>query len=138
MRSSWGKVLAQKKYTPKYYSGSPMEDDFLAQVRAAGLPEPTREFQFHPVRRWRADFAWQDQKILVEIQGGLYGRFKGRHVTQVEADYEKINAAQVIGYRVFQFGHRALNHSKTKHPEGLSDAITLLKGILCPSTDQKS
>lgn len=138
MQSSWGKVLAQKKYQPKYYSGSVLEDGFLKQVRDAGLPEPTREFRFHPVRRWRADFAWEAQKVLVEIQGGLYGKHKGAHIFNVEGDYEKANYAQVEGYKIFQFGHKALNQSKTKHPDGISDAIKLLKGILCPNIEPKN
>lgn len=126
MSSSWGRILRAKKYQVKYYSGSSVEDNFLAQVQKAGFKEPIREFRFHPVRKWRADFAWPEEKILVEIQGGLYGKHKGRHIFNVEADYEKANAAQVVGYRLFQFGHKALNLSITKHPDGISDAIKLL------------
>lgn len=132
MQSGWGKILKVKKYQVKYYSGSPLEDNFLKQIRDAGLPEPLREFQFHPVRRWRADFAWPEQKVLVEIQGGLYGQRKSRHVTNVEADYEKINNALALGYGTFQFGRKALNQSITKHPDGISDAIKLLKTVLNP------
>ncbi len=31
-----------------------------------------QEFRFEQTRRWRADFAWVDAKILIEIEG-VYG-----------------------------------------------------------------
>jgi hypothetical protein len=37
------------------------------QIRVAGLPEPVRELKFHPVRRWRADFAWPDHPIPPQV-----------------------------------------------------------------------
>jgi len=77
--------------------------DLLMQIKAVGLPVPDREFRFHPVRRWRADFAWPDQKILVEVDGGVY--VQGRHTRGrgFEEDMRKLNAAAVLGYRVLRF-----------------------------------
>ncbi|MBC7808850.1 MAG: hypothetical protein H7145_22175 [Akkermansiaceae bacterium] len=46
---------------------------------APGLPAPERECHFARPRRWRADFAWTDQRVLVEIEG-IYGA-KSRHHT---------------------------------------------------------
>lgn len=56
-----------------------------------------REFRFDPVRRWRADF--NVRGILVEVQG------RGRHqtVTGYRGDCEKLNAAQLAGWRVLWF-----------------------------------
>ena len=60
---------------------------------------------------WRFDFAWVDQRIAVEIDGGnrmaainpLTGLpvAVGRH-TQAE-DYRKINAAQARGWQVYRY-----------------------------------
>ncbi len=36
------------------------------------------EYQFHPERKWRADFAHPGYKIIVEIEGGAFSN--GRHV----------------------------------------------------------
>lgn len=72
-------------------------------IRATKLPEPVREYQFDPVRKWRADFAWPDAKLLVECEGGIHSR--GRH-TQPEGfrkDAEKYNAAALAGWRVLRF-----------------------------------
>lgn len=41
---------------------------------AEGVPPPHRQYRFHPTRKWQADFAWPDQKVLLEIEGGTYGR----------------------------------------------------------------
>jgi len=74
-----------------------------------------REFQFHPTRKWRADFVimdprgttWGDYKswdsILVEIEGGTYSR--GRHTRGpgFAKDCEKYNTAAALGWRVFRF-----------------------------------
>lgn len=33
-----------------------------------------REYRFHPKRRYRADFASLEAKVLIEIQGGIWGQ----------------------------------------------------------------
>lgn len=72
------------------------------QIRAAGLPEPVREHRFHPVRRWRFDFAWPDCWISLEIDGAVWTG--GRHTRGAgyQADCEKLNEAAVLGWRVFR------------------------------------
>ena len=43
-----------------------------------GLPEtPIREHKFHPVRRWRFDLAFLENKLAIEIEGGVW--IRGRH-----------------------------------------------------------
>jgi very-short-patch-repair endonuclease len=75
----------------------------LTQIRGDGLPEPQQEYRFHPVRKWRADLAWPQQKLIVEIDGGIYSQ--GRHTRGkgYTADCEKLNAALVSGFHVFRF-----------------------------------
>jgi very-short-patch-repair endonuclease len=61
------------------------------------------EYRFHPVRRWRLDAAFPEKKIGVEIDGGAF--IQGRHTRGVgfRKDCEKINAAGLLGWRVFRF-----------------------------------
>ena len=82
---------------------SHLEKTFLLQVRVLGLPIPEREFRFFPKRRWRADFAWPDQKLLVEIEGGVFS--VGRHNRPMGfiKDCEKYNYAVLLGYRLLRF-----------------------------------
>lgn len=86
-----------------------------------------QELKFHPDRLWRFDFSCQKEKIAVEIQGGAWGnpvkchrcnqvvmrrlkdgrmfmiREGGRHqsASRLEGEYEKLNEAQRLGWRVF-------------------------------------
>jgi very-short-patch-repair endonuclease len=70
---------------------------------AYGLPEPKPEWKFHPTRKWRFDFGWPEQKVAVEIEGGIWNQ--GAHVRAIHymSDMEKYNAAAKLGWRVFRF-----------------------------------
>jgi len=90
-----------------------MSADLLAfKIREAGLPEPEREFRFHPERQWRADFGWPVQGVLVEFEGGAYSG--GRHTCGkgFENDCEKYNTAALLGYVVLRFTARHVESGK--------------------------
>ena len=76
--------------------------------KSMGL-DPVQEYRFHPVRRWRFDFAFPEEKIAVEIEGGTFS--KSRHTTGIgyEKDCEKYNAATLNGWKVFRFTGRMLS-----------------------------
>ena len=73
---------------------------FERLLRSVGLPAPVREHRFHPVRRWRFDYAWIDHKVALEVEGGVWTG--GRHTRGAGfvGDLEKYNAAVVAGWRV--------------------------------------
>jgi very-short-patch-repair endonuclease len=77
-------------------------EEYLAKALAAD-PVPgwdlTREYRFHPTRRWRFDFAFPSVKLAVEIDG----RGKHQTVAGVRADCEKANEAIRMGWRVLRF-----------------------------------
>ena len=77
--------------------------------KSMGL-DPVQEYRFHPVRRWRFDFAFPEHKVAVEIEGGTFGKCKSRHTTGTgyEKDCEKYNAAILNGWRVFRFTGRMI------------------------------
>lgn len=82
---------------------SALEAEFAMQLRAAKLAAGVvREHRFHPVRRWRFDFAWPDHKVAVEIEGGTWTG--GRHTRGggFEADAEKYLEALMLGWRVIR------------------------------------
>lgn len=82
---------------------SPLEQTLALQIRAEKLPTPVREFRFHETRRWRADFAWPDKRLLVECEGGEHSG--GRHTrgTGFTQDCEKYTEAALAGWRVLRF-----------------------------------
>lgn len=91
---------------------SELELVFAQQVKEYELPEPEFDTRFHPTRRWRADFLWRDQMVIVELEGGTYTHGKrgkkSRHLTPTgfEADCVKYNAATEMGYSVYRYTSR--------------------------------
>ena len=71
-------------------------------MKAARIPEWEEEYRFHPVRRWRFDFAWPFHMVAVEVDGGTWNG--GRHVTGdgFSKDCEKLNEAQLLGWKTYR------------------------------------
>jgi hypothetical protein len=78
-----------------------------------GLPGAVAEYRFHPEIKWRFDFAFPntdslntDHRLLalggvaVEVQGGIWTR--GRHTRgkALKQEWDKLNAAAGLGWRV--------------------------------------
>ena len=65
--------------------------------------EPVAEYKFHQFRRWRFDYAFVENKLSIEIEGGLWSG--GRHITAPGylRDMEKYNAATELGWRVLRY-----------------------------------
>lgn len=71
------------------------------------------EFRFHPVRRWRFDYAFPDKKVYLEVDGGIFGFYVTNKTTgerklvvgghnyggQIRNEHAKRNAATVMGWR---------------------------------------
>lgn len=102
-------------------SKSQLEETLAIQIYASGLPEPEREYRFSRevvgnapgvrerlrvagLRDWRWDFAWLDQRVAVEVQGGAWqrGKKQSRHTRGggYEGDCQKLCAGVVLGWRV--------------------------------------
>lgn len=78
------------------------EETFALHARILPVA-PVREHRFHPTRKWRFDFAFPDQKLAVEVEGGIFTG--GRHTRGAgyRKDMEKYNAAAILGWRVLRF-----------------------------------
>lgn len=81
---------------------SAIEETLLFQLRAAGLPNPMREYKFHPTRRWRFDFCWPARMAAMEVEGGTWAG--GRHTRGAgfEGDCIKYAEALLLGWRVIR------------------------------------
>lgn len=85
-----------------------LEDDMALQIRAAGLPTPEREAMVIPGRRYRSDFAWPAQRVVLEVEGGIFAQ-RNRGGTSghssaagILRDIEKSNLYTIHGWRLIR------------------------------------
>jgi very-short-patch-repair endonuclease len=79
---------------------SKLEEELAFQLRLAKISGFYREFKFCPTRRWRADFAWPEARLLCEVEGGVYTRGRHLRIDGFEKDCEKYNSAALLGFFV--------------------------------------
>jgi hypothetical protein len=95
--------------------------------RAAGLPEPVPEYRWHPVRKYRADYALPLHRVLIEIDGGLFingGHSRGKARLH---DMAKDRAATLLGWRTMRY-------APTELTAIISDLRILLAGDQCANS----
>jgi very-short-patch-repair endonuclease len=82
---------------------SALEETLVLHLKAEGIDGWVREHRFHPVRRWRFDFAWPELMFAAEVEGGTW--VHGRHTrgAGVAKDLEKYNEAMLLGWNVARF-----------------------------------
>ncbi len=93
----------QKKKTQQRGPQMPKNDFFTTLCRSDLKVECIKEHRFHPIRKWRFDYAIPEFKIAIEIDGGVWTQ--GRH-TRPQGylnDMEKFNAAAAMGWVVLKF-----------------------------------
>lgn len=80
-----------------------LERKLLSDLRALGCPEPIPQFRYSKARKWRFDFAWPEQMLAVEVDGGTWSG--GRHTRGAgyEKDSEKLNAANLLGWTCLRY-----------------------------------
>ena len=78
---------------------SKVEDDLEQQFLASDLPGFVREYKAIKGRRFKWDFAFLEQRLLIEVQGGVFMR-RGGHTSGVGVtrDCEKHNLAYLAGW----------------------------------------
>jgi len=94
---------------------SPLEKAFELAMQTwhpAMLQGMEREYLFARDlgRRFRADFCWPIEMLIVECDGGQWAPGGGRHNT--DRDREKLNIAAQLGYKVFRFSAKQLHDSR--------------------------
>lgn len=100
---SAGKKLVKKRKISQYLQ------DIMDVLGYENIPF-TCEYRFHETRKWRFDLVIggnQDEvlhhKIAIEYNGGLLHGGRHTSIGGYLNDLEKINAAQVCGFRVLQY-----------------------------------
>jgi very-short-patch-repair endonuclease len=84
---------------------------FALACESIGLPTPEEEFRWHPSRQFRADYCWPEPMLILEVDGGVFGKGKpcplckrrqgGAHssIKDILRDMERANAAAMLGWR---------------------------------------
>lgn len=67
------------------------------------------EYRFAPPRRWMFDFCFPNERVAVEVEGGIW--IQGRHSRGAGklADMEKYSAAAAMGWRILYTTPEAIN-----------------------------
>jgi len=106
-------------------------DKLYRLIREAGLPLPdyskygAGELRFCLGRNWQADFAWVEPiGVICEVHGGIWTRGKHTRPLGVTDNIEKRNAANLLGWRVYEFTPEHIDRGY---------AIELLSVVLDPS-----
>ena len=102
---------------------SALEDTFAFQLDAAGLTGYVREFAAIPGRKFRFDFCFREERLLIEINGGTYNGGAHGRGCGISRDYTKANLAVVNNWRVLSFDTK-----QVKSGEALQVTEQVLKG----------
>lgn len=88
---------------------------------------PEQEHRFHPVRRWRFDFAWPELKLALEIDGARWGGGQGGHqlVSQMDKDHEKLNTAASMGWLVLHATPQRIKKDSDSVVDWLTEAASV-------------
>lgn len=78
-----------------------------------------KEFQFHPTRQWRADYFLPNLKLLIELEGGVFGFGKKHSIMGGHnrgkgyiQNLEKYNAATIEGYKLLRYANVEIEKTK--------------------------
>jgi very-short-patch-repair endonuclease len=85
----------------------------VAWMAERGIKRPVLEHRFHPVRKWRFDFAWPIYYVALEVDGGIWTRGAHGRGTGIARDQEKKNEAASLGWLVLSVQPRQLCTEET-------------------------
>lgn len=74
-------------------------------IEREGIPNHYEiEHKFHKTRRWRFDFAWINERVALEVEGGIWKGKAGAHTSGkgYTANCEKYNTAVCEGWKVLR------------------------------------
>ena len=63
----------------------------------------TRQCAYAVGRKMRADFGLPAERILIEVQGGVYTRQAHSSISGILADNERLNLATINNWRMMRF-----------------------------------
>ena len=116
-------VKKPKRRTKVYVSGSAAEDELAALFRKERVKGWKRQHRYVPGRMFRADFAFPEQKLIVEVDGGVFNRRAHGSVAGIIADMQRTNLAAINGWRVMRFRPDEVSKQPERVVEQVLDAL---------------
>lgn len=77
------------------------------------MPIPETEVVFAPPRKFRLDYAWVEQKLGLEVDGGVWSGGAHGRGTGIMRDQEKTCIAAGLGWRILRCTPSKLATSET-------------------------
>lgn len=74
----------------------------MLKILEAIHPGVKPEYRFYAERRWRFDYAWPEQMVAFEVEGGTWSGGKHTRGKGYRNDCEKYNRAAIMGWRVIR------------------------------------
>lgn len=126
---SYYRIPAKTKKRPQRAKPQEIRDVFTVICKTDLGVECVKEYQFHPTRKWRFDYAIPEHKIALEVEGGVFTN--GRHVRPQGflGDVDKYNCAALMGWRLFRVTPDTLYRTRT---------INLLKSAINDDFDPQN
>lgn len=122
------KVARTQKSSKITKPKAPTTDAFTLLCKSELGVACVKEYKFHPVRRWRFDYAIPSALVALEVEGGVWTG--GRHTSPQGFlnDMEKYNTATLMGWAVYRTTPDDLYTGKT---------LQLLKTAIFGSNQQE-
>ena len=123
--ADWKSSRAEHKTNmPKETLSEPF-DELLRRFSRNLFAKRVREYVFHGERKWRFDFAWLQERVAVELEGGVFksGGKGHRSIRNFLRDCEKYNAAAELGWRVLRYTAKDLQERPLQCVEQIECAV---------------
>lgn len=104
---------------------STLEESFAGFLRlhAKDLPAPVEQFRYVVGRKFTADFAWPNARLLVFCEGGVFTGKAHGSVSGILKDVERSQFAAAGGWRVFRVTSECLKRRQVETLARLQDAL---------------
>lgn len=77
-------------------------DELAWQLQAVGIKDFVREHRFHKTRRWRLDIGFLEQRLGVEVEGGVFANGRHSRGAGFTADCLKHSELAIAGWRLIR------------------------------------